>query len=108
LADKPTVLLGRPVQDDLGLGYPLPGLVPVVEHLAGVLEGPALRQFSHHLGQETAVALVADAPVVIGADQEPSPLAIPAAVVLDRVGLAVNDEDGGLVQSLLVNEAHDR
>src|SRR5262249_27332736 len=41
-------------------------------------------------------------------DQEASPLPIPAPIVSDRVGLAVDDEDDGLAQFLLVDETHDR
>ena len=74
-----------------------PGPGPDRHHL-----GPALRvahvgeragQAGDHLAQLALAALVQDDPLVVGADDEPVPGGVPAAVVADRVGLAVDDVD---------------
>jgi hypothetical protein len=61
-----------------------------------------------HRGQQPLLAFVFHPAVVVAADDEPQALAVPAAVMIDRIGLAVDDVHARLGPGLLLDEAEGR
>jgi hypothetical protein len=88
----------RPVQDHGGLGdADPPGPGPDRYHLGPTLRvehvGEGAGQAGGHLAQPALAALVQGGALAVGADDEPVPGSVPAAVMADRVGFAVDDVD---------------
>ena len=101
----------RPVQDHGRLGdadRPGPGPdrdhlgpAPRVEHL-----GERAGQPGDHLAQLALAAPVQDDALAVGADDEPVAGGVPAAVMADRVGLAVDDVDRRAAQPPALGRGH--
>jgi len=99
------VFLGRPVEHDVGFRDAKLGFLSLMRGLPHRLKRLRFPQFPAYFAEQAGDARVPHAPIV-GTDQEKVPRRIPAAVVVHRIRLAVDDVQQRLRQAPVAAGVH--